>query len=263
MNNLKKLRLEKNLTVEQVSKLVDIPRSTLTLYENNKRQPRKKIWEKLSQFYNVDTAYIMGLTTIRKLENVKSNRIKEYRIQRNLSLDDLSKLTNIPISKLEDYENEITLPENPKIWEKLSSTLSIPVEYLVNTGTKKNYEIDSDALINSLKRKDVLVSSITSLDYGLFSEFSNNFLFLSNILINHSKLSSENKNLTDNIMNLFITWFATETKIIYFQENALSMTEEERSFYMKNNFSSENWEIIYKKQKQLISKLIPLLNNQQ
>lgn len=80
MNNLKKLRLEKNLTVEQVSKLVGIPRSTLTLYENNKRQPRKKIWEKLADYFGVDVAYLMGISDIPHIEEaLKQLDIKDVK----------------------------------------------------------------------------------------------------------------------------------------------------------------------------------------
>lgn len=62
MNRIKQLRRKKGLTIAQLSEKTGIPKTSLTNYENNKRTPRKReTWEILSDFFDVDIPYLMGL----------------------------------------------------------------------------------------------------------------------------------------------------------------------------------------------------------
>lgn len=62
MNNLKKLRKEKNLTLKKVAEDNGIAESQLSFYENGKRQPRdQKTWENLADYFEVSVSYLMGL----------------------------------------------------------------------------------------------------------------------------------------------------------------------------------------------------------
>lgn len=61
MNRIKELRKEKNLTLEQVGKDMNLATNTISRYETGKREPKLKTWNKLAEYFNVPTSYLMGL----------------------------------------------------------------------------------------------------------------------------------------------------------------------------------------------------------
>ena len=71
MNNLKKLRLQNNLTLQELAKKVNIVASTISYLENGKRQFTQEHLELLSKFFNCSTDYLLG-----KTDNPKSLIIK-------------------------------------------------------------------------------------------------------------------------------------------------------------------------------------------
>ena len=61
-NRIKELRLENNLTQEQISKKLEISRITYSLYESSKRKVPLKILMKLAKEYNTSIYYLVGST---------------------------------------------------------------------------------------------------------------------------------------------------------------------------------------------------------
>lgn len=57
-NRLKELRQKNNLTLKELGKKVDMLDSTLSQYENEKRNPNDKVWQKLADFFSVSLDYI-------------------------------------------------------------------------------------------------------------------------------------------------------------------------------------------------------------
>ena len=68
---LKDLRVEKGMTLEQLSQQTKIPASTLGSYESDdyKEIPHRNIIE-LAKFYGVSTDYLLGMTENRQLDNI-------------------------------------------------------------------------------------------------------------------------------------------------------------------------------------------------
>lgn len=62
---IRSLRLEKNLSYRQLSKITGISPSALYAYEIGERNPKHAAYEALSDALNVDIAYLMGETDIR------------------------------------------------------------------------------------------------------------------------------------------------------------------------------------------------------
>ena len=62
MNNLKKLRKEKKLTVRELSELVNINYATLSRLENDESQLTDDYIEILSGFYGVSADYLLGIS---------------------------------------------------------------------------------------------------------------------------------------------------------------------------------------------------------
>lgn len=61
-NRLKKLRLQKKLTQEELAEKLGITRGTYAHYEINKRQPDYETLQKLADFFNVSVDYLLGRT---------------------------------------------------------------------------------------------------------------------------------------------------------------------------------------------------------
>lgn len=61
-NRIKELRIEHNLTQEDISKKLEISRELYSLYETSKRAIPLKILIKLSKEYNTSIDYIIGDT---------------------------------------------------------------------------------------------------------------------------------------------------------------------------------------------------------
>lgn len=92
---LKLLRKEKNWTVTDVAKKIDIGQSTYAGYETEYRQPPIEKLQKIADLYDVCVDYILGLTDERKVE--QTNNIHEFLSKDGLHWD------GVPLS-LEDLK---------------------------------------------------------------------------------------------------------------------------------------------------------------
>ena len=61
MNRLKELRQKNNLTLKELGQKVGMPTITISRYETGKREPKLETWNKLAEYFNVPTSYLMGL----------------------------------------------------------------------------------------------------------------------------------------------------------------------------------------------------------
>ena len=62
MNRLKELRQKNNLTLKELGQKVGMANNTLSQYETGKREPKIETWNKLAEYFNVPTSYLMGLS---------------------------------------------------------------------------------------------------------------------------------------------------------------------------------------------------------
>jgi transcriptional regulator with XRE-family HTH domain len=68
-NRIKELRIEHNLTQEDISKKLEISRELYSLYESSKRSIPLKILIKLAKEYNTSIDYMVGNTDEKKSYN--------------------------------------------------------------------------------------------------------------------------------------------------------------------------------------------------
>ena len=61
-NIFKQLRISSGLTQVEFSKRIGISRSTIGMYETGAREPDFETLEKIADFFNVDTDYLLGRT---------------------------------------------------------------------------------------------------------------------------------------------------------------------------------------------------------
>lgn len=158
-NRLKMLRKDKELTITQLSELTGFPQSTLTNYENGKRQPRSiETWKKLAKFFNVSTAYLMGVSDdpssevqsfdydsfISDLQNMLA---KDQEIKNQKYIDAFDRLNSEGQEELFNYSNYLFSQERYKNDDTLiEKTMSLELpEELANkyTLTQDSAEEDS------------------------------------------------------------------------------------------------------------------------
>ena len=60
-NRLKALRMEKDLTLDEIQNQTGIKRGTYSNYENGITEPKIDTWEKLANFWEVSVPYLQGL----------------------------------------------------------------------------------------------------------------------------------------------------------------------------------------------------------
>ncbi len=121
MNRLKELRIKNNLTLDDIEAKTGIKRGTYSNYENNKTEPKMETWQKLADYFNVSTSYLMGLNN-----NDFGNRIKELRIKNGLSQGDLAEKIGVKANTICQYEKGKRHP-NDKIWQKLADYFNVSI----------------------------------------------------------------------------------------------------------------------------------------
>lgn len=62
MNRIKELREKNNLTLRGLGKEINMSSSRISQYETKKREPKLETWNKLAEYFNVPTSYLMGLS---------------------------------------------------------------------------------------------------------------------------------------------------------------------------------------------------------
>lgn len=65
MNRLRQLRKEKNLTLKELGKKINLGIDSISRMENNERRISDEYLRIFSDFFNVSTDYILGRTNIR------------------------------------------------------------------------------------------------------------------------------------------------------------------------------------------------------
>lgn len=113
MNNIEKLREEKELLKKDVANHIGVVQSVYSEWENGKLSiPTRRLVE-LANFFEVNIDYMVGISNARicifsncSIDiNLISTRLKEIRKSLNMSMRDLAKVFNTTSSAISNYEN--------------------------------------------------------------------------------------------------------------------------------------------------------------
>lgn len=144
---IRQYRKESNLTQKELAKKLNKAESTVRMWELNKNAPSLETLRDISTSLDIplgelmlQAGYIEEFHEMAK-KNFKKNRsiptfgeaIKQARFDNKedyISLDDLSKKTNIPISTLEEIENDMDKYLNNEQILLLSNALDVNYSYL-------------------------------------------------------------------------------------------------------------------------------------
>ena len=110
-NILKSLRVAKGLTQDELSKQLNISRSTIGMYEKGAREPDFETLELIADYFNVDTDYLLGRT-------VKTTYIPSSALRNGVSINVLGRVAaGIPIDAIEEVIDTEEITEMAKTGE--------------------------------------------------------------------------------------------------------------------------------------------------
>lgn len=134
---LKELREDNDLTQQQIADKLHITRQNYSRWETSEKIIPLKHLNTLANFYNVSLDYISGIsnnknypTTKEEINRVKvGKRLKEWRIQNNLTQEELALVLNTTHSTISAYEHGKTLILTIFLYE-IAKKFNVSIDYL-------------------------------------------------------------------------------------------------------------------------------------
>lgn len=115
-NRFKELRTEKGLTQEDLSKKLELAKSTISMYENGNREPDFEILEKIADFFNVDINYLLGTSNIRNAHAIIGDNFETIELGKSINIPVVGTIpAGVPIEAIENVIEYIDIPEE---WTK-------------------------------------------------------------------------------------------------------------------------------------------------
>ena len=82
-NRLKDLRYQKEITQEELGKVLNKTKNNISQYETGKRQPDNETLIKISEYFQVSLDYLLGKTDIKNFTS--DDELKKLIIQSNIN----------------------------------------------------------------------------------------------------------------------------------------------------------------------------------
>lgn len=117
-NNIRKLRLEQNVSQAELAEVLKISRQAISNYEKGLREPKLETWKKLADYFDVSVGYLQGFEKINKNEVITSLWIL-WSTDYDATMKYFSDYANFInqrssiLEQLEDLEDLGDMPENP------------------------------------------------------------------------------------------------------------------------------------------------------
>ena len=163
-NRIKELRTSKNLTQEDIAKMVKVSKATISNYEKGKVSPPIELLIKLAERYDVSIEWLCGLSNeeIPRLMSYGDAFFRLVEIDKviGFSVEDVTFFSNLrgtavlfdaTLTKaLEEYQEMVNLRDNNTISEHLFNLwISDKVQQL-----DKQYRLLSNQTLKNLKKMD-------------------------------------------------------------------------------------------------------------
>lgn len=169
MNRIKEVRKKKGLSLQQVADAVGLGNNTISRYETEKREPKIETWNKLAEYFNVPTSYLMGLSDdVNGWKEWAENTgysVKQIKdeIQRLVETKRLDSSTNIQhqidqaVKSLDSASYSTTQGVQHELVFQLTSLISKVNGAFLEPIDKKNMSLEEIAKANSNRkvRKDM------------------------------------------------------------------------------------------------------------
>ena len=148
-DRLRELRKEKGKTLREVNDDTGISYSGLASIERGENSCNTSTLKILADYYDVPTDYLLGLSNQRN--GIKTNNLKELRVNKGLTLRELAENINIDKSTLSRYERQEQEIKSSDLL-MLAKYYNVPIDYLLcNNKTCPKDEL-TDELHNTIDK---------------------------------------------------------------------------------------------------------------
>lgn len=104
---LKSLREERGLSQDELARLTQLSKSTISMYENGNREPKFETLEVIADFFNVDMNTLLDKKQpIMVLTQQEETHIKKYRQLDADGKEDIDDLIDVKLAKLQRKAEE-------------------------------------------------------------------------------------------------------------------------------------------------------------
>ena len=104
-DRLKKLRIEKNLSQDELGKICGVAKNTVSYWETNNTEPSIQIIIKLAQFFGVSTDYLLGIDSNKKEKLKIALKEAGMMVSEDLTIEEFEKALKIVKKKKKDTSN--------------------------------------------------------------------------------------------------------------------------------------------------------------
>lgn len=145
-DRLRKLRLKKNLSQNDVANMLNISRSTYVCYESNKSRPVRRLPE-LAKLLDTTVSYILGTdeVAIGETESAPafSSTLKYNRKQHDYSQAQLAKLLGVTQQAVGLWEQGKVMPDISTLIE-IAKLFNVSIDHLLNSDTETTPQPDEN-----------------------------------------------------------------------------------------------------------------------
>ena len=145
------LRKSKNLTQEQISKMLNISQRTYSAYELKQTEPNINTITILANFYNVSIDYLLGREYI---EPKTQMNLKQLRTAKNMTQADVGKLLNITPATYNGYEKEKYEP-TIKTLCTLADFYNVSLDYLIGRDFAEVKDSNDQEILEVFRKLDI------------------------------------------------------------------------------------------------------------
>lgn len=127
---LKKLRRSRGLTQDQLAAIIGVERSSVGKYESTNTIPSIDVLNAIADHFEVSIDYLLGRNDDTIHINDKIYRIRNARVSKNLTQQELAKLLGVSRSTIAMWETNASQPNNEML-VGLADYLEVSVDYLL------------------------------------------------------------------------------------------------------------------------------------
>lgn len=146
---LKQLREERNLRQEDLGKIVNVEKSTVSQWESGKRTPDVGTILALADYFGVSTDFLLGKTPVEtktsreielsKWDNIFGQRLKKLREEAGYTQQQLAKLVSLSQQTIGHYEVGRAKPDADTL-EMFADIFGTTVDYLLGRTEIRNFK---------------------------------------------------------------------------------------------------------------------------
>ena len=168
-NNLKFYMEKNNVDRYELSKICEVPYSTVSSWLQSDRYPRIDKIQQLADYFSIDKSdLIEGPTNI---DSSFASTLKQLRINKKLTQEELSKEINVSTSTIGMYETSKREP-NFEVLKKISNFFNISLDNLILGEKSNNSESFKDYIKNIRLFKGLSLRDVDRMSNVTFSNLS-------------------------------------------------------------------------------------------